>query len=176
MKTLLKSAVFFFMLSCVSFTSAFAQEEEAVTDEELKKYAVLMDSVEAMKNNVKGALESMVENKEDMTKSRYNDLTKAGDDEAKLEELEATEDELAFIALVSTTKDSLEQALTQEFRTMAMEYVTGKVYKKVKTALKSDKEVKARYDAIYEEVAAARLEESVEGSASSEEEVDGTNR
>jgi len=173
-KVLLVTAVMFGFSATV-----FAQEDEAVTvtDEELHKYAVLMDSVEAMKENVKTELEVMVDNNEEMTKARYNDLIKVIDDEEKLAGAEATEAEIAFINSVVARKEALTDTISSRFKTIATEYVTPSVYKKVKTALKKDPGVKDRYKLVLTEVTAARkAEESAGGEASTAGEVEGSNR
>ena len=49
-------------------------------------------------------------------------------------------------------KDEGAQQIKDTFMTMAKEYVTASTYNRVKKALKADPEVKARYQAIYDEI------------------------
>ena len=71
---------------------AFAQEEaeEGISDEELTRYAVAMDSVEKMKATLMAKITDRVENNDLIVNSRYNELNKVIDDEAALQAANAT--------------------------------------------------------------------------------------
>ncbi|MDW7695196.1 hypothetical protein R9C00_28595 [Flammeovirgaceae bacterium SG7u.111] len=159
--TKVTASMMFLLFALLGFSSQLlAQDEEAVTDEEIRKYAVTMDSVAAMKENVKVVMKEMITSNEEISVARYNDLNNAIDDEAKLEEIEATEEEIAFIKEIAAKKEELTGEIKSTLTTMAKEYMGGvKVYNKVKKALKADPEVKAKYDGIMEELAAARTPE-----------------
>lgn len=161
----------------LTFGVAMAQEEEEtpVTDEELKGYAVVMDSVDAMKENVKNVMAEMIKGNEELSTARYNELNDAvaKENDEKLAEMEATEEEIAFIKNVIAIKDSLTSQLTESFKEMVKSDLGVKTYNKVKAAIK-DKEVKARYKEILAEVSAARKGEDgemTEGEDVAEEEV-----
>ena len=63
-----------------------AQEVE-VSDDELRRFAVAMDSVDQLKSMVGSTVKEMVGNTEDITPSRYNALYKVSKNEEKLAEL-----------------------------------------------------------------------------------------
>lgn len=129
----------------------FAQESEVVTDEELKKYAVVMDSVEQMSNSLLETITELVKNNDQITAARYNDLNKVIDDEAKLKELEATAEEVAAVKAIVAKKEEGTAHIQETFMTMATEYVGAATYNKVKKAL-ADPNVKSRYDTILAEL------------------------
>jgi len=126
--------------------------QEAITDEELKKYAVAMDSISDMKTALLTSLSDMVKSNEEMRNDRYNELSKIIDDEAKLAEAKATPEEIAFIKEVVTKKEEGTAAITQTFQRLAKEYIGATSYNKVKKALVSDADVKSRYQSFLDEV------------------------
>lgn len=130
----------------------FAQDA-AVTDEELQKYAVAMDSVEELKANLIETISEMVKNNEKITAARYNDLSRFIDDEAKLKELNATEEEVAAIKEIIAKKDEESAKINAAFQSLAKDYVGAAVYNKVRKALAADAELKSKYDAMLAELA-----------------------
>jgi ATP-dependent Lon protease len=131
--------------------SAFSQDAAAtVSDEELKKYAVAMDSIEDMKNELLTSMSEFVKNNEKITGERYNELSKLIDDEAKLTAANATADEISAIREVIKMKEEGTAKIQQTFQALAKEFVGASVYNKVKKAL-ADPEVKTRYEAILAE-------------------------
>jgi hypothetical protein len=132
--------------------SADANAQDGISDEDLRKYAILMDSIDDMKQSLLKKMGDMVKNNEGMTNARYNELSKAIGDEAKLQELKATEEEIAFINQVNEAKTQGTENITETFQTMAKDFIGVETYNEVKNALASDSEVKARYDQILAEV------------------------
>jgi ribonuclease D len=128
---------------------ALAQSENAqsqITDEELEKYAVTMDSVNDMKESLLADITEMVKDNEKITNARYNDLSKIIDDEAALTAAKATPEEIAFIKEVQAKKEEGTMKIQETFQTMAKDYVGASSYNKIKKALESDPAVKQRYE------------------------------
>jgi len=121
----------------------FAQEE--ITDEDLKKYAVTMDSVDHMKQALLEDISEMVKSNEDMTNERYNELSKIIRDETKLAEAKATPEEIEFIKSVAAKKSEGTAQISSTFQTLAKEYIGAAAYNRVKNALKTDAELKTKY-------------------------------
>ncbi|MDH4092294.1 MAG: hypothetical protein OEV74_07630 [Cyclobacteriaceae bacterium] len=144
--SLILIAAFFVLLS----NTLFAQEE--ITDEEIRKYAVTMDSINNMKASLLDDISVMVKSNEDMTNERYNELSKIIDDNDKLAEAKATPEEIAFIKEVAAKKKQGTAKISKTFQTMAKEYVGAATYNKVKKALKTDADVKSRYQAVMDEL------------------------
>jgi hypothetical protein len=131
-----------------------AQSANQITDAELEKYAVTMDSVNDMKATLLEDITEMVQNNDKMTNARYNDLSKIIDDEAALKEAKATPDEIAFIKEVATKKEEGTKNIQQTFQSMAKDYIGASSYNKIKKALASDADVKKRYQSFMEKLEA----------------------
>lgn len=137
------------VLSFFTFSSVSAQENsEQVTDEELKKYAVMMDSVDTMRAELLESISEMVKNNEEITATRYNELSGIIKDEAKLAAAKATPEEIAAINKVIKARDDGTVKIQEVFVSLAKEYVGAASYNKVKKGLASNPELKSRYEAI----------------------------
>ncbi len=129
-----------------------AGDTAKITDEDLRKYAVVMDSINSMKKALLTKMSDMVKNQEGMTNARYNDLNKAINDKAKLDELKATEEEIAFVNSVTEVKNNGAAEISERFQTLAKDFIGVETYNEVKKALASDTALKTRYEAILDEV------------------------
>jgi hypothetical protein len=143
--------LFLFLVVSMIGTAARAQDE-AISDEDVKKYAVAMDSIENMKTHLIETISEMVKSNEDVTASRYNELSKIISDEAKLKEVEATEEEIKFVNAVAEKKEEETSKINEAFQSLARDYIGAKTYNAVKKALKEDAEIKAKYDSIMAEL------------------------
>ena len=105
----MKKNILLFVFALFAVTSLHAQSDaatqEQVTDEELEKYAVTMDSINDMKQSLLEEITEMVKSNESITNARYNELSKIADDEAALAEAKATPEEIAFIKEVAAKKE-----------------------------------------------------------------------
>jgi hypothetical protein len=135
----------FFVVQTINAQDSTAAQSE-ITDEELEKYAVTMDSVEDMKASLLEDITEMVEANEKMTNARYNDLSKIIDDEAALKEAKATPEEIAFLNEVAAKKEEGTKKIQETFQTMAKEFVGASSYNKIKDELKTNPELKKRYE------------------------------
>jgi predicted nucleic acid-binding Zn-ribbon protein len=135
----------FFVVQTINAQDATTAQSE-ITDEELEKYAVTMDSVEDMKASLLEDISEMVEANEKMTNARYNDLSKIIDDEAALKEAKATPEEIAFLKEVAAKKEEGTKKIQETFQTMAKEFVGASSYNKIKDQLKTNPELKKRYE------------------------------
>ena len=127
----------------------FAQAQE-ISNENLRRYALLMETVDAMKKEISDLTNEMIKNQEGMDGKRYLELAKAGGDASKLEALEAKDYEIKFMDLVTKMQDERKDAISEVVTILATKMLPdgGKAYKEIKTAIDSDAEVKARYEAI----------------------------
>jgi alpha-glucosidase (family GH31 glycosyl hydrolase) len=116
-----------------------------ITDAELEKYAVTMDSVNDMKQSLLDEITNMVKSNEKMTNARYNELSKILDDEAQLAKAKATPEEVAFMKAVAAKKEQGTARIQETFQTMAKDYVGASSFNKIKDALDADPEVQKRY-------------------------------
>lgn len=127
-------------------TTQSTTDETQISDEELEKYAVTMDSINDMKQTLLEEITSMVKDNDKVTNARYNELSKIIDDEAALTKAKATPEEIAFIKEVAAKKEAGTTQIQETFQTMAKEYVGASAYNKIKKALDSDPQVKERYE------------------------------
>ena len=138
---------FFLMALCLVLAGAVhAQDAPAVSDDELERYAVMMDSIDEMRVDLLAEISEMVKNTDKITVARYNDLSKIANDPAKLEEAKATPDEVAFLTEIQTLKESGTAEINTTFKSMAKDYVGASTYNKVKKAITEDNEVKSKYE------------------------------
>lgn len=130
-----------------------AQQQSTVTDEELARYATVMDSVDAMSATVRNTLADMIKENGKITVARYNELSKIVNDEAKLAEAKATPEEVSFLKEVALKKQAETARINETYQSMAKEYVTVPVFNKVKKALETEPELKVKYDSLITEMA-----------------------
>ena len=142
----------FFVVQTINAQDATTAKSE-ITDEELEKYAVTMDSVEDMKTSLLEDITKMVESNEKMTNARYNDLSKIVDDEAALQEAKATPEEIAFLKEVAAKKEEGTKKIQETFQSMAKDFVGASSYNKIKNQLKTNPELKKRYESQLDKLA-----------------------
>lgn len=135
-------------------TPSFSQNSPtlAVTDDELVKYATAMDSVSDMQANVRQELGEMIQSKGIMDVQRYNALNKIINDPVQLEAAKATPEEIAFVKEVASKQQAEVDKIKTTYQSLAKDYVTPKVFNKVKKAIDSDPQVKKRYDSVMVEL------------------------
>lgn len=138
-------------MACVAY-GATAQQQQSVTDEELTKFATVMDSVNEMSATARNTLANMIKENGKISIARYNELNEIGDDQAKLAEAKATPEEINFVKEVAAMKEVETARINETFQTMAKEYVTAPVFNKVRKALETDAELKTRYDSLMTEL------------------------
>ncbi|MEQ8927521.1 MAG: hypothetical protein RLO81_17020 [Fulvivirga sp.] len=129
-------------------TVANAQSEE-ITDENLRRYALMMETVDAMKSEISVLTNEMIKNQEGMTGKRYLELSK-GEGEA------ATEFEQKFMETITKMQDERKEAIGDVVQILATKMLPdgGKAYKAIKSALGSDESVQSRYNAILAKIQA----------------------
>lgn len=144
----------FLFITVFSFIAISSFPQDAiVSEEELTKYATVMDSVAEMSIAVQITLNDMVKESEVMNGTRYNELSKIASDETKLAEANATPEEIAFLAEVAEKKKTETLKINQAFQSLAKDYLGAATYNKVKKALAADATLKTKYDSLIEEMA-----------------------
>jgi hypothetical protein len=123
-----------------------AQTSKEITDEDLTKYAVTMDSVAAMQESLRQIVAETVQKNTVMPVSRYNELFKIAEDEAKLKEKNATPEEIAFLKQIDDLRKVNIERINASYQSLAKDYVGLKAFNAIRKSLNSDQELKARYD------------------------------
>ena len=147
---MMKIKTLFFVLFALCL-SAKAQDT-TVSDEDLKKYAIAMDSIEGMKGMLLETISEMVKGNENVSAARYNELSKIIDDQGKLVEAKATEEEITFVKAVAGRKAEETAKINATFQSLAKDYVGAKAFNTVKKALNEDPAVKEKYNDLLEEL------------------------
>lgn len=159
-----KSVLFGLLLMFFFAGVASAQEEvEEVSDEELRKYAIVEDSVQRVLKIKTADFNSALRDAELMNGGRrYVEIKGAGEDATKLADLEVTEEELTEYKGLRT----MELAITTDVTELKKSLVTNDeilgvaLYNKVNRVTKANPEAKTRLEAIMAAVAAENTEEN----------------
>jgi hypothetical protein len=128
--------------------NTYAQD---VTDADLYKYAVVMETLDLFQAELSAQITEYVEQQDVAIKNRYNAL--AGG------ETPANDAEKQFIGNVNKMKDERSDEFKGAFNTMIKRVLGVDTYKAVNGAIKSDP-VKTRYEEIVKQIRAAKGSES----------------
>lgn len=147
-------AYFYMKLNCLLTTlalvmvlsvSAFAQDE--ITDEELSNYVRVMAEIDTMKVEMKAKTNDLVKENELMDKGRtFNAIKKADGDSVALAELEVTPEQITAYEEIAAEIDQMTSDFKENYTSLIKDDLGAGIYNKIKKALKSDDELKARYD------------------------------
>ena len=148
----IKMLILTITMSVLAGNLVMAQDE--ITDADLRKYAVLSQSIEFMKKDISVELNKMIKAQEGMTGKRYKELAGTKGDEAKLTAIEAKDYEKQFIALTTKMMDTRKASIKKVNSELATKMVgnKGKTYKKIKADLKTDEALNTRYQVILSQV------------------------
>ena len=128
-------------------TGLFAQEE-TFTDEELTKYATVMQWAENeqanLQNPVKDSVGVWLDESEVLSISRYNDLSKV----ENLEEADASAEEKEVYLTIQDRIEKKKNAFKETYVTKIKEDIGAGLYNRLKKALKADTEIQGRYESI----------------------------
>src|ERR1043165_9534958 len=94
---LLRIVMTLLLVSVLGICKAQTAATPSFNDEDLKKYALTMDSVKGMQLTLQAIITEMVQKYTVMSVARYNELFKIAEDQAKLTEAKATPEEIKFV-------------------------------------------------------------------------------
>ena len=141
MKRTLLAAAF---LSVITFGKTIAQD---VSNEDLYKYAVVMETKNMFQSELSSQITDYVEGQDPAIKNRYNAL--AGG------EAPANDAEKQFIDQVNSMKSDRTTEFGDAFKTMIKRVLGAETYGAVKKGIANDSGVKERYNAIVQAMEAA---------------------
>lgn len=130
---------------------AFGQTD-SVSDDELHKYAVVMDSIDVMKQQLLDSMTEMVQHNPKITAERYNELNTIIGDSLKLVDAKATPDEITAVKEIVSFRNDGQANLNKVFQSLAQDYLGASTYYKVKKALSSDGALKEKYDSMLQQI------------------------
>jgi len=150
----MKGFKFLMIAMVISLAGNTVMAQDEISDNNLRKYAVLSQAIDYMKKDISIELNKMIKAQEGMTGKRYKELAATKGDEAKLTAIEAKSYEKQFLALTTKLKEDRTASIKKVNSELATKMVgdKGKIYKKIKAALKTDEALKARYEAILAQV------------------------
>jgi len=149
------------ILLLLSAVHVQAQDEAPLTDDELTKYASVMLFADTEKAKMGTVYNERIKGEELMNGGRrFKEIKDAKGDDAKLQELNVTEEELAvfnsiqeeYEAMVATFKEAYTAKIKDK------EVLGAGLYNRIRKELKTDADLKARYDAIFEQLKANSAE------------------
>ncbi|MAE87769.1 MAG: hypothetical protein CMB80_33855 [Flammeovirgaceae bacterium] len=147
------------ILFLAGMISVKAQEENSFSDEDLTKYATVMAWAEGEKmmlqNLVKDSISTWLENSEALDISTYNELSKASD----ISTVEAEDAAVADFKVIQQKIEDKKAKFVEVYKTKIKEDIGAGLYNDLRSALKSDEEVKSRYQDIYDEIVAVEPSE-----------------
>jgi hypothetical protein len=146
-------SIFLLVLGMILSLGAMAQDEE-ITDEQLRRYALLQEVVDIMKKEISVELNEMIKAQEGMTGARYKELAATKGDEAKMAKISAKDFEKQFFQITEDMKNDRIEAIKTVNQELATKMLgdRGKVYKRIGDALESDAALETRYEAIVAEI------------------------
>jgi hypothetical protein len=151
---LLRIVMTLVFVSAISICKAQTTATRSFTEEDLRKYAITMDSVKGMQQTVLAIITEMVQKNTVMSVARYNELFKITDDQAKLSEAKATPEEIQFLKDVADKRKEETARVNATYQALAKEYVGLKAFNAIKKSVDSDPAVKAKYESLSKELEA----------------------
>lgn len=159
-------AVFMTVVAVMAFTVTYGQDEQ-IQEEDLRKYAVVMDSIDAMKSNIQKEYNTLIQSEDLMAGGRrFVEIQSAAGDSVKLEELDVTEEEMMVYNNIQAEYQDMTATFKENYTSLIKEELGGTLYNQITKALRSDAALKARYEEILTEVKQAsgeNVETDVEG-------------
>ncbi|UII25916.1 hypothetical protein LVD15_21845 [Fulvivirga maritima] len=135
------------LFTVMVFGTAQAQDDEYLTDENLRRYAIMEEVIDDMKSEISVVLNDMIKNQEGIDGKRYSEL-KSGSGEA------ASDFENKFMDQINNMVEERKEAIGDVVKILATKMLPdgGKAYNAIKSKLASDEELKTKYAAIKAEV------------------------
>lgn len=137
----------YFLVFVIGIGFANAQDAE-ITDDELKTYAIANAGVKSITSSISPMVNDLISKQEGMTGQRFKELQATKGDADKLAGIEAQEWEIKFLNTVNAEIDERKEAAKDLINLLAKYAIGSSQYKAIRSGLKSDADLKARYDAI----------------------------
>jgi hypothetical protein len=136
----------FSVFAYLPFVNAHNQE---ITDEDLREYSIIQNAVDMVTSSVSPAVNDLIRRQEGMTGQRFQELRKAGNNEARLKEAGAQDWEIQFMSMVNKLMEDRRDAAQEIVRILINNSnMTAAKYNAIRTGLESDEALKARYEQV----------------------------
>ena len=130
-----------------------AQADQTISDDDLLRYALTMDSVKGMQETLIDIVSENVQKNTVMSVPRYNELFKIIDDPAQLTATRATENEIDFVREIAALRQLNIDRINDAYQALAKDYVGVRTFNAIRKGLESDSQLKTRYESISKDVA-----------------------
>ncbi|MEP0987437.1 hypothetical protein [Ekhidna sp.] len=129
-----------------------AQDEATFSDEDLTKYATVMAWAEMEKGRMTEVYNGWINNDETLEATRFVEIKSAKGDSLKLQEIAITDDEMVAFKKIQVNYDSMTASFKEDYIGKIKEDIGAGLYNSLKKALKSDADVKTRYQVVYDAI------------------------
>jgi hypothetical protein len=137
----------YFLVFVFGIGFASAQDFE-ITDDDLKAYALANAGVKSITSSISPMVNDLISKQEGMTGQRFKELQATKGDADKLAGIEAQEWEIKFLNTVNEEIEERKTAAKDLINLMAKYAIGSSKYKAIRSGIKSDADLKSRYDAI----------------------------
>lgn len=127
-----------------------AQNETTFSDEELTSYAAVMVWAEVEKERMTETYNDWINNDETLEAARFVKIKSAKGDSAKLQEFEVADEELVAFEQIQANYDSMTSSFKEVYIGKIKEDIGAGLYNSLKKELKSNADVKSKYQTIYD--------------------------
>jgi hypothetical protein len=133
-------------------TTQTSKNTTQISDEDLRKYAITMDSVNGMQQTLLQIISENVQKNTVMEVTRYNELYKIEKDQAKLTAANAKPEEIAFLKEIADLREWNTKRINATYQALAKDYVGLKAFNAIRKSLETDPDLKAKYESISQQV------------------------
>jgi hypothetical protein len=140
-----------------------AQTAAGISDDDLRRYALTMDSVKVMQETLTQIITENVQKNTVMPVTRYNQLFKVAENTEQLKAANATPEEIAFLKEVADLRQYNISRINNAYQSLAKDYVGLKAFNSIKKSLETDENLKKRYEGISQEVQSSRQQTGTKG-------------
>ena len=127
----------------------FSQGTLEFSDDDLTKYATVMKWAEKETAALSQKVSDLVKSNELLSASAYNTLSKAQKSGEDLRATGVEENEIVEFEKVAEATEALKEAFNGVYKEKILSDIGASLYNSLKKALKTDNDVKARYEAIF---------------------------
>ena len=124
---------------------------QKVTDEELKRYVVALDSIDVLKNQLTSAMNKIAKGNENISAQRYALLAPMASDPVKLSNSKASPSEIEYVKRAMIIQRDETAKFQQAYQSIISNYVGDGVFGKVRQALTVDTVLQKRYNSLLKE-------------------------
>ena len=147
------------LIAVLAINSQTLAQDADITDDELKLYATVMAKIDGMKSEMKTKYNALIKDEPSMNGGRrFKELKTANGDETKLAAIGATEEEITVFNNIQAEYATMTGDFKAAYPSIIKDELGAGVYNRIKKALKTDSEIKSKY----EEVVIALQNENVE--------------